>query len=131
MLSPIEAYVRRNLRFNFIVGLLDGGTFGLGMGFGSFAAIIPLFVHHLTDSALLIGLVPAIHNMGWQLPQLLTAGWIARLSRYKPLTLALTIHERLPFLGLAIIALLLPGSNKTIALILTFVMLVWQGFGAG
>ncbi|HEY5984108.1 MAG TPA: MFS transporter [Anaerolineales bacterium] len=131
MLSPIEAAVRKHLRFNFIVGLLDGGAFGLGMGFGSFAAIIPLFVHHMTDSALLIGLVPAIHNMGWQLPQLLTAGWISRLQRYKPLTLAMTVHERLPFLGLAIIALALPGSPKSTILMLTFLMLVWQGFGAG
>ena len=131
MLSPIEAYIRKNLRFNFLVGLLDGGAFGLGMGFGSFVAIIPLFVHHMTNSALLIGLVPAIHNMGWQLPQLLTAGWIGRLSRYKPLTLAMTVHERLPFLGLAILAFVLPGSTKSLILALTFLMLVWQGFGAG
>jgi MFS family permease len=131
MLSPVEAFVRRNLRFNFTVGLLDGGAFGLGMGFGSFAAIIPLFVHHLTDSALLIGLVPAIHNMGWQLPQLLTAGWISGVKRYRPLTLAMTIHERLPFLGLSLLALLLPGAHKPTILVLTFVMLVWQGFGAG
>ncbi|MFH1183617.1 MAG: MFS transporter [Chloroflexota bacterium] len=131
MLSPIEALVRKHLRFNFVVGLLDGGAFGLGMGFSSFAAIIPLFVHHLTDSALLIGLVPAIHNMGWQLPQLFTAGWISRLRRYKPLTLALTVHERLPFLGLSLIALSLPGSSKPTILALTFLMLVWQGFGAG
>src|SRR4030042_1842234 len=101
MLSPIEAYIRKNLRFNFLVGLLDGGAFGLGMGFGSFAAIIPLFVHHMTDSALLIGLVPAIHNMGWQLPQLFTAGWISRVRRYRPLTLAMTLHERLAFRGLS------------------------------
>jgi MFS family permease len=131
MLSPIEAFVRKNLRFNFLVGMLDGGAFGMGMGFGSFAAIIPLFVHHMTDSALLIGLVPAIHNMGWQLPQLLTAGWIGRLSRYKPLMLAMTIHERLPFLGLAVLAFILPGSSKATILILTFLMLIWQGFGAG
>lgn len=131
VLSPIEAFVRKNLRFNFLVGMLDGGAFGMGMGFGSFAAIIPLFVHHMTDSALLIGLVPAIHNMGWQLPQLLTAGWIGRLSRYKPLTLVMTVHERLPFLGLAVLAFVLPSSNKLTILALTFLMLVWQGFGAG
>jgi hypothetical protein len=92
---------------------------------------IPLFVHHLTDSALLIGLVPAIHNMGWQLPQLLTARWISGVKRYRPLTLAMTIHERLPFLGLSLLALLLPGAHKPTILALTFVMLVWQGFGAG
>lgn len=131
MLSPIEVFARKHLRFNFLVGLLDGGAFGLGMGFGSFTAIIPLFVHHLTDSALLIGLVPAIHNMGWQLPQLLTAGWLSGVRRFKPLTLAMTVHERLPFLGLSLLALLIPGASKPVLLTLTFLMLVWQGFGAG
>src|SRR5512146_893063 len=87
MLSPVEAFVRRNLRFNFTIGMLDGGFFGLGMGFASFSAIIPLFVNHLTSSALLIGLIPAIHNIGWQLPQLLMAGWMTRFRRYKALTL--------------------------------------------
>jgi MFS family permease len=131
MLSPIEAYIRKHLRFNFTIGLLDGGFFGLGMGFASFSGIIPLFVHHLTDSALLVGLVPAIHNLGWQLPQLLMAGWMARVRSYKPLTLWMTIHERLPFLGLAAVALLAPRASKPVILLLTFLMLVWQGFGAG
>jgi MFS family permease len=113
------------------MGMLDGGFFGLGMGFASFSAIIPLFVHHLTESAILIGLVPAIHNMGWQMPQLLTAGWISRARRYKPLTLWMTIHERLPFLGLGLLALTVPHAPKLSVLLLTFLMLAWQGFGAG
>src|SRR5512146_2021834 len=124
MLSPLEVYVQKHLRFNFTIGLLDGGFFGLGMGFASFSAIIPLFVNHLTDSALLIGLVPAIHNMGWQLPQLLMAGWMSRARRYKPLCLWMTIHERVPFLGLAVVALLVPHLSKTVILGLTFGMLV-------
>lgn len=111
--------------------MFDGGFFGLGMGFASFAAVIPLFVHHLTDSALIIGLVPAIHNLGWQLPQLFTAGWVSRAKRYKPLTLWLTIHERVPYLGLAVIAFFLLKMSSSTALILIFLMLVWQGFGAG
>ena len=131
MSVPIEDRPQGHLRFNFGVGLMDGAFFGLGMGFGSFSAIIPLFVHHLTESALLIGLVPAVHNMGWQLPQLLTAGWLARAKRYKPLTLLMTVHERVPFLGLALLALLVSQSSKTAILVLTFVMLVWQGLGAG
>ncbi len=131
MLSPIEAYVQKHLRFNFTIGLLDGGFFGLGMGFASFSAIIPLFVHHFTDSALLIGLVPAIHNIGWQLPQLLMAGWMGRVRRYKPLVLWMTVNERLPFLGLAGVALLAAHSSAPTILLLTFLMLVWQGCGAG
>jgi MFS family permease len=131
MLSPIEAHIQKHLRFNFILGLFDGGFFGLGMGFASFSAIIPLFVHHLTDSALLIGLVPAIHNMGWQLPQLFTAGWLARARLYKPLVLWMTINERVPYLGLAIVAFFVPLLSKPAILSLTFLMLIWQGFGAG
>ncbi len=131
MSTPEGLAPRDHLRFNFAVGMMDGAFFGLGMGFGSFSAIIPLFVHHLTESALLIGLVPAIHNMGFQLPQLLTAGWLARARRYKPLTLLMTIHERVPFLGLSVLALLVPQAPKASILALIFVLLVWQGLGAG
>ena len=73
---PHEAYIRKHLNFNFVIGMIDGGLFGVGIGFGSFITILPLFVSHMTDSALLIGLIPAIHSAGWQLPQLLTAGWV-------------------------------------------------------
>lgn len=131
MLSTIEAFIQKNLRFNFIIGLFDGGFFGFGMGFASFTAIIPLFVHHLTNSALLIGLVPAIHNLGWQLPQLFTAGWLARARLFKPLALWLTINERVPYLGLAFVSLFVPLASKPVILFLTFLMLIWQGFGAG
>jgi MFS family permease len=131
MRSSLEAYIQKHLRFNFAVGMFDGGFFGLGVGFASFAAIIPLFVSHLTHSALLIGLVPAIHNIGWQLPQLMTAGWMSRVRRYKPLMLWMTIHERVPYLGLAVVAFCLPLLSTTGALILTFLMLIWQGIGAG
>jgi len=130
-MTSIETHVQKHLRFNFIVGMFDGGFFGLGAGFASSAAIIPLFVSQLTHSALLIGLVPAIHNVGWQLPQLLTAGWISRAKRYKPLMLWMTIHERVPYLGLAIVALCVPFTTKQTALIMTFLMLIWQGLGSG
>jgi hypothetical protein len=43
--------------------MFDGGFFGLGLGFASFAAIIPLFVSHLTDSAPVTILAPVIG--GW------------------------------------------------------------------
>ncbi len=131
MLPNAEAFIRKHLRFNFIIGMFDGGFFGFGVGFASFAAVIPLFVHHLTDSALLVGLVPAVHNIGWQLPQLLTAGWMSGMKRYKPLVLLMTIHERVPYLGLAVVAFISPQVTKETALVLTFLMLVWQGFGAG
>lgn len=121
----------KNLRLNYTVNVLDGAFFGLGMGFASFATVIPLFVATLTDSAMLIGLISAVHIMGWQIPQLLIANRIARLPRFKPIVMWLTVHERLPFLGLAIIAWFSPQMGVVPTIILVYAMLVWQGFGAG
>jgi MFS family permease len=126
-----EQYIQRNLRYNFTVNILDGGFFGLAIGFASFITIIPLFVSQMTESALLIGLAPAIHSVGWQFPQLLTANWVSRSKRIKPLVLWTTLHERIPFIGLAAVAWFLPQLGAQTALILTFILLTWQGFGGG
>jgi MFS family permease len=127
----MQQFVQRNLKFNFIVGMLDGGFFGFALGFGSFMAIIPLFVQQLSGSALLIGLIPAIHNFGWLFPQLLIAGWIAQLRRYKPIVLLLTIHERVPYLGLAAVAWFVSSMDPKLAVLLVFLLLSWQGLGGG
>ncbi len=121
----------KNLPFNFIVNVIDGGFFGLGLGVASLTTVLPLFVSNMTNSAILIALIPAIHVMGWQLPQIFTAHTVARQKRYKPMVMFFTVHERLPFLGLAAISWFIPNIGPKIALILTFIMLVWQGFGGG
>ena len=130
-LSKVEQFTRKHLRYNVTVNLIDGSLFGLALGFASFSTIIPLFVTQLTDSAILIGLAPAIHTIGWQLPQLFNAGRIARARRIKPMVLRNTIHERFPFFVLAIIAFLIPSIGKEWALFITFIALIWQGLGGG
>ncbi|HEX7620448.1 MAG TPA: MFS transporter, partial [Anaerolineales bacterium] len=40
-------------------------------------------------------------------------------------------HERLPYLGLALVALFMTTLGNKAALGLTFIMLIWQGLGAG
>ncbi len=132
MPSPeVEKEIRKHLRHNVTVNLFDGAFFGFGMGFSSFSTFVPLFLSKITQSAILFGLIPSIHNTGWLFPQLFTAGWVSRLRRYKGFVLLMTIHERIPFLGLALIAWFLPHLSNQIALWLTFLMLTWQGLGAG
>jgi MFS family permease len=116
---------------NIFFNISDGAFFGFAVGFASYTTIIPLFVATMTNSATLIGLIPAIHNMGWQLPQLLMAKRISKMERIKPSVLMLTIHERAPIFALAIIGLLLPVTGSSAGLILTFAVLIWQGLGAG
>ncbi len=122
---------RQNLKWNYIVNLLDGGFFGMAFGFVSISTILPLFVSTLTDSKLLIGLIPAIHNMGWQLPQLLMARKVSSLKRFKPFVVSMTIQERIPFFFLGLMAWFLPGASKELRLVITFILLIWQGLGGG
>lgn len=127
----MNAEITKSLRHNVIVNLIDGGFFGMAIGFASFVTVIPLFVSSMTDSAILIGLIPAIHALGWQLPQLPMAERVSRLRRYKPMVLWLTIQERIPFLGFALVAWTLPLLGDKPALWITYFLLIWQSLGAG
>lgn len=130
-MASMQEYVHKQFRYNFGIGMLDAAFFGFAWGFSSFGTIIPLFISQMTDSAILIGLIPAIHAVGWQLPQLFTANQIARLRRYKPLVMLMTIQERIPFIGLALAAWMFPRLGAAIILPLTFLLLIWQGLGSG
>jgi MFS family permease len=123
--------IRQNVRFNLTVNVLDGAFFGLGLGVASYVTVIPLFVASLTDSSVLIGLIAAMHMIGWQLPQLLTANRVARLRRYKPMVILMTLNERLPYFPLALIALAVPTIGRDLALILTYIFVTWQAMGGG
>ncbi len=125
--------IREQFRHNFIVNVLDGALFGLGLGFASFVTVIPLFVSQLTDSTVIIGLIASLHVVGWQLPQLLTSNYVARLRRYKPMVLFMTLQERWPFFGLAIVAALIgtAGLSKEAALALSLLLIIWHSLGGG
>jgi len=129
--SERQQEVYHHLRHNFLVNVLDGGFFGFALGFASFTTILPLFVSQMTNSALLIGLIPGLHVLGWQFPQLLTAKKLSSLNRFAPFVLFTTIFERLPYLGLAFTAWFLPLIGNRAGLILTFFLLTWQGIGSG
>lgn len=127
----MKQQLHKNFKYNVAISMADATFFGLGWGFGSFGTVIPLFFAQMTTSAILIGLIPAIHAVGWQIPQLFTSGWVSSMRKYKPAVLLMTIHERLPYLGLIIAAWSLKVFGVKIALPLAFVMLIWQGLGAG
>jgi MFS family permease len=123
--------IQKEFKYNAVVNIADGTFFGFGLGFSSFSTILPLFVSTMTSSAVMIGLIPAIHNMGWQLPQLFTAHRISRIPQFRPFVLLMSIQERIPFLGLALVALSIPTIGSTAALFATFILLIWQGLGGG
>lgn len=123
--------MRDDLTHNYFYNNLDGALFGLGIGFATFSAVIPLFVNELTSSQTLIGLVPAVHNVTYSAPQLFTAAWVARQKYLKPWVMWITTQERLPFLLMGVLALFHAQLGVPLTLALAFVLLTWQGLGAG
>jgi MFS family permease len=120
-----------NLRFNFIVNVLDGAFFGLAIGFASFGTVIPLFMNQFTASAMLIGMIPAIHVAGLQLPSMFTVRFMSRQKHFKPWVMLISINERLPFLFLGLLAWSMNKIQPGVGVGLILVLLIWQGLGGG
>lgn len=125
--QEIERYYRRN----FVVNVLDFSFYYLGLSFASIVTILPLYLSHLTTSTVLIGLIPALSNTGWTLPQLFTANFVGRLPRKKPYILAVSINERLAFLLLALSILWLPRAPVGLSLTIFFVLIGVYSFSGG
>lgn len=129
MLAPD---LREKLRHNTVVNIADGSLFGFGiMGLASYVTIVPLFLSYLTESTALIGFVATLFYMGWQVPQLFVSNYVAGLRRYKPMTLVMTMIERVPYFGLALVAFAIPTIGADAALALTLLLLGIQSLGGG
>jgi MFS family permease len=124
--------IKRHFRWNFAVIAMDGALFWLGISFAAPSTILPLYVRHLTDSRLLIGLIATIAGAGWYLPQLFTASYVERSPRKKPIVVNIGFFsERLAFLVMAASAFLFAAGSPGVALVLLFATLTWHNVGAG
>ena len=130
--SMLPQDLRDKLHHNAVVNIFDGSLFGFGlMGLASYVTIIPLFLSFLTESTALIGFVATLFHIGWQVPQLLTSSYVASLQRYKPMVLAMTMVERVPYFGLALLAFMIPQIGLDAALVLALILLGVQSLGGG
>jgi MFS family permease len=105
-----QAFVRKNETWNFMANVLDLTFYNLAISFIFGSTILSLYASRLTTSALLIGLIPAIQNVGYFLPQLLMARQTEQLSQMKPFVLKISVMERTPYLVVALGIFLWPGA---------------------
>ncbi len=110
-----EEYVHKNERWNFGVNVADLTFYNLASSFIFGSTVLSLYADYLTDSAVLIGLIPAIQQVAHYLPQLLLVRKFETLPRKKPIIAKISIMERLPYLFVALVALLWPGAPNWLA----------------
>ena len=118
--------------WNFSVNLWDIAFITFGLSFISRETVIPVLVSQLTDSKLVIGLVPAMWSLGLYLPQLLTANWAESMPYKKPFVMLIGFAcERLPYLliGLIVLSFALPAPTATLVAVLVGIGLASSGAG--
>ena len=123
--------VEVNYRHNFIVNILDMNFFFLGYSFISTSTILPLFVSHISDNKLLIGLVGMISATGFFFPQLFTANWVERTPIKRDIVVKIGIFtERLPLFIMPLSAIIAP-LYPILSLTMFYLLFAWHNFGAG
>lgn len=120
---------RRDLRWNFSAGVIDGAGWGLGMAFLSERTVLPLFAQQLTPKPeLVVGLIQTITLLGTLVPGILISGWVERLPRVKYSVMWLAMGERVCLALLVLFCLWLGPWNRP-ALLLAF-LACWLGMNA-
>jgi len=127
----VPASVAQNFRHNVIINTLDISFFFMADSFWNINTIMPVFAATLTDNPFIIGLMPAIVNAGWFLPQMFIASRVTDKPKILPLSIRLGVFERLPYLLFAVLALAIPQISKTIALVLLILLMTWRGVAGG
>ena len=108
--SEYDQFVERNRRWNFFANAGDLSAVNLAGTFIFSSTILTLYASYLTSSAVLIGLIPAVQQVGYLLPQLLSARKAERLHRKKPWVVKVSVVERLPYLFVTLGIFFIPGA---------------------
>jgi hypothetical protein len=99
----------------FILGVLNGALFQMGMAFVDPSTVLPAFIAELTRSELAVGAVSAVAAGGWLLPQLVVANYVQVMPRKLPVYRAAAVI-RVAVMGAMIAALCLLGAQPRLIL---------------
>ena len=125
----VPSGVAVNFKHNVFANTLDLMFFSDSIW--SINTIMPVFAATLTDSPFLIGLIPAVVNAGWFLPQLFMSGRISKMPKVLPFSLKMGFLERMPYMCLPFLTLLIGKvDNQTVYWFLLLLM-IWRGIGGG
>jgi MFS family permease len=129
--ANVPPEIARHFRRNFIVNMSDIMTWLFGASFQSVNAILPVYASHLTSSPLVIGLIPALTDAGWFLPQLFMAPYVERLPRKLPSVTILGAIERIPFAVLPLAVLWFHTLPSSTAVLFFILLILWKALGSG
>ncbi len=111
------------VRRNFAANVMDGAFFSLAMSFVSQQAILPVFVKAIGGGNIAVGLIPVLWTFGFNFPQVFIARHAQRARDKKGLLLLTAMGQRIPWLLLGLVPLILEGRGSTGAVLASFFIL--------
>lgn len=123
--------IEKNLRYNYTIGLLNGAIFGFVDALASPSLTLALFVTQLGGSSFLVGLMSAIYNGGWFIPQFLVAHRLQRLPLKRSVYKTAAFIRIFCWLLIVLATYLIGANNPTLLLIIFFVLMTIYAFTAG
>ena len=129
--DTLNPKIAKHFRRNFFVNTGDIISWNFGDSFVSVDTILPVFVSTITASPVLIGMVRALWQAGWFLPQLFLAPTVEKRKRQLPLVLVLGFLERLPYLIIGLAILGFPKLTADTTVILFMLLYTWKSVAAG
>lgn len=127
----LSDYAIQHYKRNFILGISNGIFFNVGLAFLSGSTVLPIFMSHLTDSKVLIGLATSIENIGWHLPQLFVAAATIHYSKQLGVYARAAILRSIAFLGIVIAVFALGEKNNDLLLVLFFFLFTFFAVSGG
>jgi hypothetical protein len=103
-------------RLAYFLGVFNGVLFAMGGAFVDPSTVLPAFVSRLTDSAAVVGLIPAIGLGGWYLPQLAAASYVHSWPRKQRLYRVGTVLRASGWFAVIGAVLVLGGRHPGLAL---------------
>lgn len=119
------------LRHNFLMHFWDGVIFMFAMSFVAVQTVFPVLISELGGTAIAVGLVPVLWNLGLNVPQILLIRRRGDHTNIKPVFLKYALFHRLLFLAMGLFLLLvvehLPKEVKISAVLLVILLMALSG----
>jgi len=116
---------------NFILGVLNGAIFRLGLSFTDPNTVLPLFVSLLTSSKVLIGSVATIRVFGFFMPQIFIASFTEHWQKRKPIYILGAVLRGSSFFLLFILIFFWGKKMSYLLLVSFFVLYGTASLGGG
>jgi MFS family permease len=118
-------------RWNFAVIVTESSSFMTGMAWVDPVVVLPLFVHALTPSTVVIGLVTTLQRLAYALPILPMAAVLGHRPARLPYLRWGVFYGRLPFLLFVLYLWLRGVGNSTLTLVFMMAAFVFVSAGNG